>query len=98
MDTLLEDVGAEDVPYQLHYSAAELRGLMATCMAGPDRKLVIMRDRVAKHLAGGSPVLLREVWSRWVGARKASFLPARASRLSVQGSGEAPWAPSTECG
>lgn len=66
VDQLLEDVAAEDVSFQLHYSAQELRSLMATCLAGPDRKLGVMRDRVAKHLGSGSPLLLREVWSRCV--------------------------------
>lgn len=65
VDQLLEDVAAEDVSFQLHYSAQELRSLMATCLTGPDRKLGVMRDRVAKHLGSGSPSLLREVWSRY---------------------------------
>ncbi len=64
LDQLLEDVSAGEVPFQLHYSAQDLRSLINSCMSGPDRKLSVMRDRVGKHLGGGSPALLRDVWAR----------------------------------
>lgn len=64
LDQLLEDVSAGEVPFQLHYSAQDLRSLLSSCMSGPDRKLAVMRDRVGKHLGGGGPALLRDVWAR----------------------------------
>ena len=64
VDQLLEDVGAEEVPFQLHYSGQDLRSLMSSCLSNPDRKLATMRDRVSKHLGSGSRTLLREVWDR----------------------------------
>ena len=64
LDQLLEDVSASEVPFQLHYSAQDLRSLMGSCMSGPDRKLTVMRDRVGKHLGSGSTTLQRDVWAR----------------------------------
>lgn len=64
VDQLLEDCGAGEVPFQLHYSAQDLRSLISSCASNADRKVAIMRDRVAKHLGASSPQLLQEVWTR----------------------------------
>lgn len=63
VDQLLEEVGPGELPFQLHYQAQDLRALLAACMAQPDKKLAVMRDRVRKHLSA-TPPLCEEVWRR----------------------------------
>lgn len=67
VDELLEECGAGEVAFQLHSSAGDLRSLITSCASNAERKLAIMRERTAKHLASSSPHLLREVWSRYAG-------------------------------
>jgi hypothetical protein len=63
VDQLLEEVAPGELAFQLHYGAADLRALLAACMAQPEKKLGVMRDRVRKHL-GSNPALCEEVWRR----------------------------------
>jgi hypothetical protein len=63
VDQLLEEVAPGELAFQLHYGAADLRALLGTCMAQPEKKLGVMRDRVRKHLAA-TPPLCEEVWRR----------------------------------
>ncbi len=63
VDQLLEEVSPGELAFQLHYQANDLRALLATCLAQPDRKLGVMRDRVRKHLQHNAS-LCEEVWRR----------------------------------
>lgn len=64
VEALLGEVGVEEVAFQLHYQAADLRGHLNTCMAHPDKKLAMILARINKHFQATSPHLAQEVWSR----------------------------------
>ncbi|CAL5219240.1 g1034 [Coccomyxa viridis] len=64
IDTLLEAVEVEEVAFQAGCQAAELRAVLATALAQPQRKLSNMHSRIHKHLGATAPKLAAEVWER----------------------------------
>lgn len=61
IDTLLEAVEVEEVAFQAGCQAAELRAVLATALAQPQRKLSNMHSRIHKHLGATAPKLAAEV-------------------------------------
>ncbi len=58
---LLEAVEVEEVAFQAGCQAAELRAVLATALAQPQRKLSNMHSRIHKHLGATAPKLAAEV-------------------------------------
>ncbi|KAK9813236.1 hypothetical protein WJX72_011232 [[Myrmecia] bisecta] len=64
VDELLAEVGPEEVPFQLHYQAPDLRSLLAGAMTHPEKRLAAMFGRCQKHMGASSPGLVAQVWQR----------------------------------
>ena len=64
VDQLLREVGAEEVPFQMHYQANDLRALLSSTMHHPEKKISSMLARVQKHMGSTSPALVAEVWPK----------------------------------
>ena len=64
VDQLLREVDAAEVPFQMHYQAADLRALLQSTMHHPEKKVHSMLARVQKHMGTTSPALVTEVWPR----------------------------------
>lgn len=64
VEQLLREVGAEEVPFQMHYQATDLRALLQSTMHHPEKKVHSMLARVQKHMGNTSPALVAEVWPR----------------------------------
>ena len=79
LEQLLPDVGPEDVKFQLHFTADDVQRLLGTTMAGAEKKLSLMRGRIAKHFAHQPPEFVDGLWRRCSGA-----LLARYQRLEAQ--------------
>ncbi|DBB03251.1 TPA: hypothetical protein ACH3X3_010647 [Trebouxia sp. C0006] len=62
VEQLLREVGAEEVPFQLHYQATDLRALLQSTMHHVEKKVHSMLARVQKHMGNTSPALVAEVW------------------------------------
>lgn len=62
VEQLLREVGAEEVPFQLHYQATDLRALLQSTMHHVEKKVHSMRARIQKHMGNTSPALVAEVW------------------------------------
>ena len=58
---LLEAVEVEEVAFQAGCQAAELRAVLASALAQPQRKLSNMHSRIHKHLGATAPKLAAEV-------------------------------------
>ena len=61
IDVLLEAVEVEEVAFQAGCQAAELRAVLASSLAQPQRKLSNMHSRIHKHLGATAPRLAAEV-------------------------------------
>ena len=61
IDVLLEAVEVEEVAVQAGCQAAELRAVLASALAQPQRKLSNMHSRIHKHLGATAPRLAAEV-------------------------------------
>ena len=64
VEQLLREVGAEEVPFQMHYQATDLRAILQTTMHHPEKKIHSMLARVQKHMGITSPALVVEVWQK----------------------------------
>ncbi len=62
VDQLLREVGAEEITFQLHYQATDLRALLQSTMHHVEKKVHSMLARVQKHMGNTSPALVAEVW------------------------------------
>ncbi|KAL0020987.1 hypothetical protein WJX77_003610 [Trebouxia sp. C0004] len=60
VEQLLREVGAEEVPFQLHYQATDLRALLQSTMHHVEKKVHSMLARVQKHMGNTSPALVAE--------------------------------------
>lgn len=63
VDALLEAVEVEEVAFQAGCQAAELRAVLATTLATPQRKLAAMHARIRKHLGATAPKVAAQVRS-----------------------------------
>ena len=64
VDQLLREVDVAEVPFQMHYQAANLRALLQSTMHHPEKKVHSMLARVQKHMGTTSPGLVAEVWPK----------------------------------
>ena len=64
VDQLLREVEKEEVPFQLHYQANDLRALLQSTTNHAEKKVHSMLARVQKHMGNSSPALVAEVWPR----------------------------------
>ena len=67
------EVEQQEVPYQMHYQANDLRALLQTTMHHPDKKVQNMLARVQKHMGSSSPGLVAEVWPKICGALQTQY-------------------------
>jgi len=58
----VKEVGAEEVPFQVHYQATDLRALLQFTMHHPEKNVHSMLACVQKHMGNTSPALVAEVW------------------------------------
>ena len=79
VEQLLREVDAEEVPFQMHYQATDLRVLLQTTMHHAEKKVHSMLARVQKHMGTTSPALVADVWPRI-----QSSLQKQYERLSEQ--------------
>lgn len=61
VDALLEAVEVEEVAFQAGCQAAELRAILTSALASPQRKLQAMHQRIRKHLGATAPKLALQV-------------------------------------
>lgn len=61
MDALLEAVEVEEVAFQAGCQASELRAILTSALASPQRKLAAMHSRIRKHLGTTAPKLAAQV-------------------------------------
>lgn len=61
MDALLEAVEVEEVAFQAGCQASELRAILTSALAGPQRKLAATHSRIRKHLGATAPKLAAQV-------------------------------------
>lgn len=64
VEQLLRELGAEEVPFQMHYQATDLRALLQTTLRHPEKKVHSMLARIQKHMGNTSPALVAEVWPK----------------------------------
>ncbi|CAL8460642.1 g172 [Coccomyxa elongata] len=64
VDVLLEAVEVEEVAFQAGCQASELRAILTSALASPQRKLAAMHSRIRKHLGTTAPKLAAQVWQR----------------------------------
>ncbi|EIE25400.1 hypothetical protein COCSUDRAFT_46702 [Coccomyxa subellipsoidea C-169] len=64
VDALLEAVEVEEVAFQAGCQAGELRAIITSALASPQRKLAAMHSRIKKHLGATAPKLAAQVWQR----------------------------------
>lgn len=60
----MREIEKQEVPFQMHYQANDLRGLLNSTMHHPEKKLQSMLARVQKHMGSSSPSLVAEVWPK----------------------------------
>ena len=61
VDALLEAVEVEEVAFQAGCQASELRAILTSALAGPQRKLAGIHSRIRKHLGATAPKLAAQV-------------------------------------
>ena len=61
VDALLEAVEVEEVAFQAGCQAGELRAIITSALANPQRKLAAMHSRIKKHLGATAPKLAAQV-------------------------------------
>lgn len=61
VDALLEAVEVEEVAFQAGCQAGELRAIITSALASPQRKLAAMHLRIKKHLGATAPKLAAQV-------------------------------------
>ncbi len=61
VDALLEAVEVEEVAFQAGCQAGELRAIITSALASPQRKLAAMHSRIKKHLGATAPKLAAQV-------------------------------------
>ena len=69
----MREVEKQEVPFQMHYQANDLRALLHSTMHRPDKKVQTMLERVQKHMGSSSPELVTEVWLRICSALQSQY-------------------------
>lgn len=58
----MTEVGPGEVAFQPGHQPSNVKQMLATTMARPDKRLAEMRARTIKHLGASSPALAHEIW------------------------------------
>ena len=69
----MQEIDKQEVPFQMHYQANDLRALLQSTMHHPEKKVQNMLARVQKHMGSSSPGLVAEVWPRICGALQTQY-------------------------
>ncbi|KAK9820749.1 hypothetical protein WJX74_010160 [Apatococcus lobatus] len=63
LESLMAEVGPGEVAFQPGHQPTNVKQMLSTTMARPDKRLAEMRARTIKHLGASSPALAHEIWS-----------------------------------
>lgn len=69
----MREIEQQEVPFQMHYQANDLRTLLNSTMHHPEKKVQSMLARVQKHMGNSSPALVAEVWPKICTALRTQY-------------------------